>query len=202
MNVSVSVGDDKPSQEEIERRRQREAARDSARRVAIDSVMAKDTARARRMREADACSKLYHVTVADSATLLTSSELPASVYGDKEELTSDPELAKLMDQLKKLAKPPWQAKAPSFVWGLRGNGLVRYNKVEALSVGARTDFDFGRLRADATARIGVADLEPNAELGLSRATLGSQMRLAGYRRLDAMDKVSGFGGFSSSLGAW
>src|SRR5687768_2384156 len=72
MNVSVSVGDEKPSQEEIERRRQREAARDSARRVAIDSIMAKDTSRARRMREADACSKLYHVTIADSAKLLTS----------------------------------------------------------------------------------------------------------------------------------
>jgi hypothetical protein len=195
--MNVSVGEEKPSSEEAERRRARAAARDSARR----EMLAKDTARARRAREAEECAKLYHVTIADSATLLTSSELPPTVYGDKEELTSDPELAKLMDQLKRLAEPPWQAKATAFAWGLRGNGLVRYNKIEALSVGARTDFDFGRLRADVTGRIGVADLEPNFEVGLGRATLESQTRIAGYRRLDAMDKFSGFGGFSSSLGA-
>ncbi len=201
LNVSVSTGDDKPTQEEIERRRERAAARDSARRAALEEALAKDTARARRAREAEECSKLYHVTIADSATLLTSTELPPTIYGDKEELTSDPELVKLMNQLKKIAAPPWQARAASFAWGIRGNGLVRYNKIEALSVGARTDFDFGKLRADATARIGVADLEPNFELGLSRATLTRQTRLAGYRRLDVMDEPSGFGGLSSSLGA-
>jgi hypothetical protein len=202
MEISVSVGDEKPTPEELERRRKDQMARDSARRVALDSALARDTARARRAREREECSKLYHVTVADSAALLTSAELPASIYGDKEQLTSDPELERLMKRLKMLANPPWQAKAASFVWGLRGTGLLRYNKVEALSVGARSDFDFGRLRADVTGRVGVADLEPNAEVGLSRSALNTYARLAGYRRLDVMDDASGFGGMSSSLGAF
>ena len=85
--------------------------------------------------------------------------MPPSLYGDLDELTSAAELSKLADRLKRLASPPWQLQAPTFSWGLGGNGLARYNKVEGLSVGARTEFDFGRLRADATARFGVADLE-------------------------------------------
>jgi hypothetical protein len=214
MNVSISTDDDKPTAEEIERRRQREAVRDSARereraeQIAGDTArqrrireIAADTARQRRIREAEECAKLFHVTVEDSAKLLTSAELPNTIYGDTEELTSDPELAKLMEQLKRVAQAPWQLPAPSFSWGLSGNGLVRYNKVEALSVGGRGELDLGRLRADATARIGVGDWEPNFELGLTRATLDSNLRLAGYRRLEVMDKISGFGGMSSSLGA-
>ncbi|MEX2282144.1 MAG: hypothetical protein WEE89_06650 [Gemmatimonadota bacterium] len=214
-SVSVDVGEDSVSTEE----RARRAVRDSVRRREQEQIQAKDTARARRLRERaealardtararrirerEECSKLYHVTVEDSAALLTSAALPTTIYGDQVQLTSDPELARLMDRLKKLANPPWQAKAASFAWGLRGNGLVRYNKIEALSIGARSDFDFGRMRADVTGRIGVADLEPNLELGLSRGTLNTQIRLAGYRRLDVMDKPSGFGGLSTSLGAF
>jgi hypothetical protein len=213
INVEVGVQDTssaarqrRMARDSAERRRQEaELARDTAQSRRIrerDEAIARDTARARRRREREECAKLYTVTVADSAALLTSTELPPSIFGDKEQLTSDPELEQIMNRLKKLADPPWQARAASFAWGLGGSGLVRYNKIEALSVGARHDFDFGRMRADATARLGVADLEPKAELGLSLATLNTQMRIAGYRRLDVMDEVSGMGGFWTSAGAF
>ena len=197
MQVGIALESDKPSEKDLERRRAQRARADSIQRAEL----AKDTARARRMAERQECSKLFHVVVADSSQLLNSSELPPNIYGDKEELTSDPELQRIADQLRKLADPPWQVRTPKFLGPLASNGLIRYNKIEALSVGARTEFDFGQLRGDATGRLGVADLEPRFEVGLTRESLSRSMRLAGYRRLEVMDKPSGFGTMSSSFGA-
>jgi hypothetical protein len=90
---------------------------------------------------------------------------------------------------------------PSFDWGLGGSGLVRYNKVEALSVGVRGEIDLTRVRLDAAARIGVADLTPGYETGIARGTPARTLRLAGYRRLDVMQADAGSGGIMSSLEA-
>lgn len=199
MSINVDIDDDDPpSQREIEQRRQRAAARDSA----LQARLEKDTAFARRYREREECSKRFTVVVADSAKLLTAAELPPSIYGDTEVLTTDAELTKLAERLKKLAEPPWQMRAPTLAWGWAGSGLLRYNKIEALSVGARSQMDLGRLRLDGTARLGVGDWQPRAEIGLTRGTPESWLRLAAYRRLDVMDAASGFGGFGSSLGAF
>jgi hemolysin activation/secretion protein len=198
LNIQIEV-DDEERNERYRQRREEARQRAQAR---IDSLIAAgDTALARRQNEAAACARLYKVTLPDSASLLTSAELPASIYGDLEELASAAELSKLAEQLKDLPLAPWQLPRPNLSWGLGGNGLVRYNKVEALSIGAKSEFDFGRLRADATAHFGVADLEPKLELGLGRSTRDSQMRLGAYRRLGVMDQASGFGGFSATLSA-
>lgn len=196
-SVNVGTENDRPTEEQLARRKARAAKADSIYRAEL----AKDTARARRAKEGEECAKLYTVTVADSSKLMNSVELPPSIYGDKEELTSDPELKQLADRLRKLAEPPWSAQAATFAWGLGGNGLLRYNKVEALSIGARTELDLARLKLDALARIGVADRDPKFELGLTRGTPDSWLRAVGYRRLDAMDRLSGMGGTSASLGA-
>ena len=211
--INVSVGVEDNSYSEYERRVARDsaAARERRDRLARDTayarrvrqreeMFARDTAAQRRIRERRECNRQFRVSVEDSSALLTSSLLSSSIYDDQE-LTTDPELTRLMNRLKKLADPPWQARAATFAWGLGGSGLVRYNKIEALSVGARTESDFGRMRLDATGRIGAADLEPNFELGLSAASLGTQFRFAGYRRLEVMDKASGLGGFTGSLSA-
>ncbi len=204
MNISVDTDDKPPTPEEQERRKKRAEERQRTRQQQQrpDTTPAQpDTARDRRRREREECAKLYNVTIADSAKLLTAAELPTSFYESGEVLTSDDELKKLADQLGKLAEPPWQIPVPTFAWGLGGNGLVRYNKVEALSIGARSGIDLGRLALDGSARIGVADLEPNAEIGIARNARQSYIRVAGYRRLDVMDQPSGFGGLSSSLAA-
>ena len=214
---NIEIGDEDRGEESEERRQRREdqrrarqradsvrMANDTARarrRLADSTRVANDTALARRRREAAECAKQYHVTIADSAQLLTSAELPPSLYGDIEQLTSAAELSKLAERLKRLTSPPWQLQKPTFSWGLGGNGLARYNKVEGLSVGARTEFDFGRLRANATARFGVADLEPKLELGITRSTHTGQTRLGAYRTLNVMDNASGFGTISASLNA-
>ena len=69
MNVSVDPDGPEERRERAEqRRREREQQRDSIRQARRDSIMAADTARARRIREAEECAKLYNVTVADSTS--------------------------------------------------------------------------------------------------------------------------------------
>lgn len=184
------------------RREERERHREVERAAAMEAALATDTARARQLREEEACAKRYSVNIPGNAdSLIVSSDLGASIFGPAEVLTSGAELSKLAKQLERIVEAPWQLRRPSFQWGMAGAGLARYNKVEALSLGARTAFDFGRLNLDLTGRIGVADLEPNGEVGLSRNTRSTQWRVAGYRRLDLMDPISGGHSFSASLAA-
>lgn len=67
---------------------------------------------------------------------------------------------------------------------------LRYNRVEALSAGARADVAWGPLALDGQVRIGVGDREPGAELGITRTTLARRTRLGGYRRLATFDPAS------------
>jgi hypothetical protein len=193
LSVNVNLGDEKPSAKDAERIAVRARA-DSTR-------LAADTARARRRRQARECLSRYTVSVPDSSQLLSAQELSPSIYGPGEILTTESELNELADQLKNIAEVPWQVRPPTLNWGLGGAGLVRYNKVEALSVGARGEFDLTRLRLDASARIGVADLTPGYEIGIARATPSRTLRFAGYRRLDVMQRDAGSGGLMSSLEA-
>lgn len=202
MNVRVSIDAEASDTARVRRREERAREREAERAAAIQEALKTDTARARRMVEADECAKRYTVNVPDNRdTLLVSDLFAGSIYGPSEVLTTEAELTKLSEQLKRIADPPWQIKPPSFNWGLGGAGLARYNKVEALSLGARTDFDFGRLDLDVTGRIGIADLEPNGELGINRETRSMRLRAAGYRRLDVMDPPSGGHSLSASLSA-
>jgi hypothetical protein len=80
---------------------------------------------------------------------------------------------------------------------------VRYNRVEGLALGARGELDFGRLQLDASARIALADGEPDVEAGLTREPGGgtARLRFSAYRRLNAVDPVAGSLAFGNSLGA-
>jgi hypothetical protein len=148
------------------------------------------------------CRSVVVVVPLDTASLLTSPALSPSIYEPGEQYMSRTELRDLGEQLKLLPQTPWRAHAPSLTFGLGRAGLIRYNRVEALSLGARGDFDFGRLRADALARIGPGDWWLNLEAGLTRETADAQLRLAGYRRLAAANpdtRPLGFGNSANAL---
>jgi hypothetical protein len=70
-----------------------------------------------------------------------------------------------------------------------------------LSLGARGELDFGRLRLDGTARVATADWEADLEVGLTRETNNTRFRLAGYRRLAATDPATNALGIGNSLAA-
>lgn len=210
-NFTVTIGEAgaPPDEETRTTREARQEERRREREAALDKRAAEDTAFARRRREgeerrkeSDECAKRYEFVVRDSAQLLNAPEFEHSIFAEGEVLTSEAELSKLAEQLKDLVEPPWQLSPAKLQWALNGPGLVRYNKVEALSVGARSEWDLGRLRADVMGRIGVGDLEPNFEAGLTRSSESKRIRVGAFRRLDVMDQISGPGSFSSSLNAF
>jgi hypothetical protein len=121
----------------------------------------------------------------DTAALLASAELPAGFRTMSDTMLSEQEIADLADQLRGLPGTPWLP-----VWQPPRWGLFRYNRVEALSLGARGEIEAGPWRLDGLVRLGVADLVPNGELGVERAGLAARTRLAGYYRLAAADTTT------------
>lgn len=120
----------------------------------------------------------------DSAALLTSEALGDRILqmGD---VISEGELRAVAEEIGDIPARPWRAnvRLPD-----RWRAVLRharYNRVEALSLGLGGEFDFGHFRLNALGRLGVADLEPNFEVGLTRATTRDDWRLGGYRRLAA-----------------
>ena len=122
------------------------------------------------------------VIPADTASLLNSPALGAPIL-EMGDIISESELNQLGQSIGLLPQRPWEFR-PDLPVGVGAVvSRLRYNRVEALSLGWGGKIDFGRLSLDGLARIGVADLEPNFELGLTRPTTNAGFRLGAYRRL-------------------
>ena len=155
----------------------RKAARDSAR----AAQYAKLTPEQRRE-----CERYEVVVPEDRLALLEHALLSPAPLAAGEALLTEAELESLCTQLGQLPGTPWQVSRPRFS-GPLGGGLVRYNRVEGLSLGAGLDVGLGPVQVGADARIGTADREPNGELRISRDGVRTHHQLAGYRRLVPMD---------------
>lgn len=138
----------------------------------------------------------------DTLSLLTSPRLPPSIFDDGDVMMTEAEVRELGGRVRSLPAPPWQVGRPSITppWAL-GSGLLRYNRVEGLSAGARSSWDLGRMRLDLTGRVGVADLEPRAELGLELPRLDRTWRVAAYHRLETADPAASPFDIGNSLSA-
>jgi hypothetical protein len=105
----------------------------------------------------------------DSMSLLTSPDLPEPVWNSNDRFMTGRELNDLYDRLDRVtAITQRDYLEPTFKWGFGAPGLVRYNRVEGLSVGGRLESQLPRLTLAATGRIGIADLHPNIELSAAR----------------------------------
>lgn len=146
------------------------------------------------------CIQVDRIIPIDSTTLVSSAYLPPSIYDEGEGLLTDSEMRQIVAQVSRGTPAPWQLLRPTIRW--KPLDLWRYNRVEGLSGGVRADLELGRASADATLRLGLADLAPNAEIGLSTASVASARRLALYRRLDAVgadDRSLGTGNSLTAL---
>ena len=132
----------------------------------------------------------------DTAALIASSLLLPPFGSANDTLISEGELKELTHGLGDLPQAPWQLHARPPRWG-----LARYNRVEGLALGARGDLDLGRLRADGAVRVATSDGEPDFEAGVVRETGTARLRLAGYRRLAAVDPTARSLSIGNSLGA-
>jgi hypothetical protein len=144
---------------------------------------------------------LWEVVPGEVSEMLISSYLPPSPYAHGERFIDDTDARELTDRIRSLAPTTWALSRPAVSFRLADGDLVRYNRIEALSVGAAALVDVGAFSGDATIRLGVADLRPGLELGGSREGLSTRLRIAGYQRLASVDPTDSRFGLGSSLSA-
>jgi hypothetical protein len=136
----------------------------------------------------------------DTAKLAHSPELPKSIYDEGEEVFGTAQRDALIAEALTLgAQPGFVPQRPVFTYGL---GLTRYNRIEGLSsaIAVRQSLGAG-YTAQALARIGVADLSPNGELGMSRSDGRNLISFGAYRRLSSANDFADPFTFGSSLAA-
>ena len=141
-------------------------------------------------------------TPCDHVALAKSPTLPESIYDPGETVFESPDLEQLRGLLDMGMQSEWSPQKPQLRYGL-GEGMLRYNRVEGLSPALGAVALLGRgYSADGQVRIGTADLQPNAELGLTRSDGRRTLRLGAFRRLAVANDWGtplGFGASVSSL---
>jgi hypothetical protein len=123
----------------------------------------------------------------NDSDLVTTRELPPSLFSPDEQLFTDTDLRGLranVDQALGISRQS-EYKPQPFVFEY-GWQQLRYNRVEGLSAAARATRSLGNgYDEGATIRVGTADLHPNAEVWGQRSNVRSTLRLTGYHRLVA-----------------
>ncbi len=139
-------------------------------------------------------------TPCDTAALARSTELPPSIYDDGDELFGGTERDALISEALALgAQPEWSPQKPVVIYGL---SQTRFNKIEGLSSGLAVRQSLGEgYTARASARIGVADWQPNGAVGLSRSNGRSTIGVNGYRRLSSANDWTDPFSLAASLSA-
>jgi hypothetical protein len=117
----------------------------------------------------------------DTAGLAASPDLPASIYEPDERLISTADRDALLAGLDFSLQPGWGPQRPRFHTGL---DMLRYNRIEALSLGGTVTSVLGLgYTAGAMARIGTGDRVLNAELSLTRSNGRADVGMSAYHRL-------------------
>ncbi|MEO7366797.1 MAG: BamA/TamA family outer membrane protein [Gemmatimonadaceae bacterium] len=139
-------------------------------------------------------------TPCDTSALAHSPELPKSIYDEGEELFGAKERDALISEALTISAQPGFIPQPiALEYGLN---QTRYNKIEGLSTGVAASQTLGAgYTAHASARIGIADWQPNGELGLARTDGRHTYGVNAYRRLASANDFSDPFSFGSSLSA-
>jgi hypothetical protein len=133
--------------------------------------------------------------------LLESELLPPPIWEDAPGFLQESELREIHDRIAAVAGPRRPDLPVRLGWGLTEPGTLRYNRVEALSIGARLTVPLPHVTVEAVGRIGAGDLHPNAELLLRRETLRRTLELRGYHQLTTADESRRALGPGNSLSA-
>ena len=189
VEASIRAGGSKEARDSLR------AARREARRQQCDSTGVRTYTR----RSDDNPNPVFVSVPCDSVKLASSSELPPSIYDEGEATFGSAEMQALVDEaLSMSAQAAWAPQLPTFELE-----RPRYNRIEALSVGGRADEVLGKgYSLQGTARIGVADLEPNVELTGSRSDLRRTLSVTGYNRLVSANDWGSPLSFGSSISAF
>jgi hypothetical protein len=148
-----------------------------------------------------ACVREVIIAVRHDSALVASPELPATIYASDIEIMSEVERRALLEGVAAISGAPWQLAPPRLQGPWQDPGLMRYNRVEALSLGGRMVFDLGAATLNAEARFGTGDLAARGEVALVRDGAEVHTRIAAYRRLPSVLSSSIPHGATASLGA-
>ena len=139
----------------------------------------------------------------DPEALASSPLLPEPIWSEDLAFVRPEEIEQLAEMLAQLPSPPDVAVVTNLDWGLQRPDLVRYNRVEGISVGARGALRFGLggapLSAVLTARLGSADLEPRGALVLRRETLTRSLNVSAFRDLHLVEPATRELGIGNSV---
>jgi len=113
---------------------------------------------------------------------------------------SDQEIDEMREELQQLV-PSYGLYRPHLAWGLE-RGLIRYNRVEGLSIGSAMSIPMGGATSvTLEGRIGTGDRDPNLGLSLDRGPEDRRWTLSGYfHRLAPMAEETHPFSFSHNLG--
>lgn len=141
----------------------------------------------------------------DPDVLTSSPELPPPVWEDGPGFASRDEIEELFGGIADLPAPPLAGMPATFRWGLQRPDLVRYNRVEALSVGARGQLrpnsPVGPLSMTLTARLGAGDRVPNVRLDATREGLRRRVTWSVFHELAAVQEERRALGLGNSITA-
>ena len=133
---------------------------------------------------------------------LAGAQAPA-IQGADQNLPSGLQERELSERGRELALPPSGAIPVTLRWGPQRPDLLRYNRVEGLSIGVRGQVRphafGGPLSLTATLRLGSADLEPNLGLDVSRETPERKVTLYVFNELTPIDEQARHFGVANSL---
>lgn len=144
------------------------------------------------------CRPVTVIVPTDTLALLNSAALPPSFVKDESALATQADLDDILSSLHLL--PTFRVDEGARVRALwQAPGLLRYNRVEGLSLGARADVPLGQLAFDGTLRIATATGQPDVDLGVTTRTQDLSARFGAYRRLSAVDPDAHSLGFGNSI---
>jgi hypothetical protein len=132
------------------------------------------------------------LTPIDTVSLLQSAHIPPPVWTDAPGFITTSEVDDLVTGLDRAGTAPASSVPYWIRWGPQRPDLLRYNRVEELSVGVRGAIlpqIAGRaLSLEGTVRVGTGDLHPNVRVDAVRASLRRSLTLSGYHEMAATDE--------------
>jgi hypothetical protein len=141
------------------------------------------------------------VAPSDSMDLLRSDHLPPPIWSDAPGFATESEIRDLSDRIAQIGAAPRRDIEPVFGWGFGERDMLRYNRVEALSLGARGAVTFGVTTLSGTVRLGFGDLHPNAVIAATRDGARRSLELRVYHELTTTDPSRAALGLGNSLSA-
>jgi hypothetical protein len=145
---------------------------------AAERVAARDTTSSRRQD----CERVYLVTLPEGVELIASPVFGADIYEEGDGPLRPEELEELARMARALPGAPWGVSPPRF--RVLTPELVRYNRVEGLSLGAVALLPLGPADLRAELRAGTTG-EIGARLASIRSTADRRTELAVYRGVEA-----------------